>query len=73
MRWLHCLDHADNIQKPADSQDCLLDVVPQPTDSRLSETNRIYERIEVEQLVTDCNIVCLQLTWLAEQQKGELK
>ena len=26
MRWQHCLDHADNIQKP------------EPTDSRLSET-----------------------------------
>ena len=28
----------DNIQKPAKSPDCLLGVVPQPTDSRLCET-----------------------------------
>ena len=28
----------DNIQKPTKSPDCLLGVVPQPTDSRLSET-----------------------------------
>ena len=40
VRWQHCIDHADkiNIQKPGESPDCLLGVVPQPTDSRLSET-----------------------------------
>ena len=38
MRWQHCTDHADNIQKSAESPDCLLGVVTQPTDSRLSET-----------------------------------
>ena len=39
VKWQHCLDHADNIQKPAKLSDCLLGLVPQPTDSRLSETN----------------------------------
>ena len=39
MRRQHCLDHADNIQKPAKSSDCLLGVVTQPTNSRLSETS----------------------------------
>ena len=39
VRWQHCLDHADDIQNPAESPDCLLGVVKQPTDSRLSETN----------------------------------
>ena len=44
MRWLHCLDHADNIQKPAESPDCLLGVVTQLTDSRLNETNVTHVR-----------------------------
>ena len=39
MRWQHCLDHADNIQKPAESPDCLLGVVMQLADSRLDETS----------------------------------
>ena len=39
MRWQHCLDHADNIEKPTKSPDCLAGVVMQPTDSRLSKTN----------------------------------
>ena len=38
MRWQHCIDHADTKQKPLMGPDCLLGVVPQPTDSRLSET-----------------------------------
>ena len=43
VRWQHCIDQADNnIQKPGDSPDCLLGVVPQPTESRLSETTCIY-------------------------------
>ena len=37
VRWQHCLDHVDNIQKPENSPDCLIGVVTQPTDSRLSE------------------------------------
>ena len=32
----------DNIQKPAKSPDCLLGVVPQPTDSRLREITLEY-------------------------------
>ena len=39
VRWRHCIDHADTKQKPLMRPDCLLGVVPQPTDSRLSETN----------------------------------
>ena len=38
VRWHHCIDHADTKQKPQMGSDCLLGVVPQPTDSRLSET-----------------------------------
>ena len=38
VRWHHCIDHADTKQKPLMGPDCLLGVVPQPTDSRLSET-----------------------------------
>ena len=34
----YCIDHADTKQKPLMKPDCLLGVVPQPTDSRLSET-----------------------------------
>ena len=45
MRWQHCLDHADNIQKPAKS-DCLLGVVTQPTDCRLSETRLEHEPVD---------------------------
>ena len=33
------IDHADTKQKPLMGPDCLLGVVPQPTGSRLSETN----------------------------------
>ena len=33
---------------------------------------RCYERVEVEQLVTDYDIVCLQETWLTKQQEEEL-
>ena len=44
MRWQHCLDHADNIQKPAEPPDCVLGKVTQPTDSRLSETRSIWTR-----------------------------
>ena len=36
-------------------------------------SNRFYERVEVEQLVTDYDIVCLQETWLTKQQEEELK
>ena len=39
VRWHHCIDHADTKQKPLTGPDCLLGVVPQPTDSRLSETS----------------------------------
>ena len=39
VRCQHYIDHADNIQKAAESPDCLLGVVTQPTDSRLSETS----------------------------------
>ena len=38
VRWRHCIDHADTKQKPLMRPDCLLGVVPQSTDSRLSET-----------------------------------
>ena len=38
VRWQHRIDHADTKQKPEVVPDCLLGVVPQPTDSRLSET-----------------------------------
>ena len=38
MRWHHCLAHTDNIQTLAKSPDCLLGIVMQLTDSRLSET-----------------------------------
>ena len=38
MRWQQCLAHTDSIQNPAKSPECLLGVVLQPTDSRLSET-----------------------------------
>ena len=39
VRWHHCIDHADTKQKPQMGPDCLFGVVPQPTDSRLSETS----------------------------------
>ena len=39
LRWRHWIDHADTKQKPLMKPDCLLGVVPQPTDSRLSETS----------------------------------
>ena len=48
MRWQHCLDHADNIQKPADSPDRLLGVVTQPTDSRLKETMQEHDYVEIK-------------------------
>ena len=35
VRLQHCLDHANKFQQP----NCLLGIVPQPTNSRLSETN----------------------------------
>ena len=35
--------------------------------------NCYYERLEVEHLLTDYNIVCLQETWLSKQQEGDLK
>ena len=38
VRWRHWIDHADTKQKPLMKPDCLIGVVPQPTDSRLSET-----------------------------------
>ena len=40
VRWQHCIDLADTKQKPLMWPDCLLGVVPQPTDSRLSETSQ---------------------------------
>ena len=40
VRWRHCIDDADTKQKPLMKPDCLLGVVPQPTDSRSSETTR---------------------------------
>ena len=36
-------------------------------------SNCFYERLEVEQLLSDFDIVCLQETWLTKQQEGELK
>ena len=39
VRWQNCIDHADKQTKPTKSPDCLLGVVPQLTDSRLSETS----------------------------------
>ena len=39
VRWQHCIDHADKIQKTAKSSDYPLGVVPHPTDSRLNEIN----------------------------------
>ena len=35
--------------------------------------NCFYDRLEVEHLVNDFDIVCLQETWLTKQQEGELK
>ena len=43
MRWQLCLDHANKIQKPAESPDCLFGVVIQPADSRLSETTAVVD------------------------------
>ena len=43
VRWQHCIDHADKYLKAAESPDCLLGVVPQPTDSLLSETSMSSE------------------------------
>ena len=40
VRWQHCLDHADNIQKPAESPDCLLGVVIKSSIS--SETTKHF-------------------------------
>ena len=52
MRWQHCLDHVDNIQKLTESPGCLLGVVTQSTDSRLSKTNvRHDEGIAIVSLV----------------------
>ena len=39
VRWQHSIAHVVNIQKPGHSSGCLLGLVPQPTDSRLSETS----------------------------------
>ena len=36
-------------------------------------SNCFYERLEVEQLLSDFDSVCLQETWLTKQQEGELK
>ena len=41
VRWQHCIDHAVNKQMPEKRPDGLLGVIPQPTDSRLSETNAV--------------------------------
>ena len=38
----NCIDHADKYSKPGYLLDCLLGVIPQPTDSRLSETSEGY-------------------------------
>ena len=35
--------------------------------------NCFYDRLEVEKLLTDNDIVCLQETWLSKQQEGDLK
>ena len=32
-----------------------------------------YERLEVEKLLIDYDIICLQETWLSKQQEGDLK
>ena len=56
VRWQHGIDHADKIQKPGESPDCVLGVVPQPTDSRLSETTCecvIFQCAQIE-LVISC-------------------
>ena len=45
VRWRHCIDHADTKQKPLMRPDCLLGVVPQPTDSRLSETKVVMTHL----------------------------
>ena len=36
-------------------------------------TTRYYERLEIEQLLAEYDIVCLQETWLSKQQEEELK
>ena len=36
-------------------------------------TTRYYERLEIEQLLDEYDIVCLQETWLSKQQEEELK
>ena len=38
--------YIDHVDKPGDSPDCLLGVVPQPTDSRLSETRARWKVIK---------------------------
>ena len=35
--------------------------------------NCYYERLEVEKLLVDYDIICLQETWLSKQQEGDLK
>ena len=46
-----------NIHMPAHSPDCLLGVVPQPTDSRLSETTTasVYEAEGLRHVVSTCD------------------
>ena len=39
VRWKHCINHADKQTKAEKSPECLIGVVPQPTDSRLNETS----------------------------------
>ena len=35
-------------------------------------TTRYYERLEIEQLLAENDIVCLQDTWLSKQQEEQL-
>ena len=62
-RWQHCLDHADHIQKPAKAPDCLLGVVTQPIDSRLSETTRIIIIAMDDSSYVLCGVITFTYTY----------
>ena len=62
MRWQHCLAHADSIQTPVKSPDCLLGVVTQPSDSRLSETSTVS--------VLSCYTIRVRALCVEEPQLG---
>ena len=51
VRWQHCIDHADKQTNAGKGPDCLIGVVPQPTDSRVSETSHPINESTIKEVI----------------------